>query len=250
MAVDKRIPGIQGARQATVDELRAALAHRGGARVLKSVETMLGLIERRRPAPAIELVSGDLEVDGLSPRSPWILVVDGNLRATGDLSFATEPYQMSLLVVTGEVSARHLRFSGSAACYIGGPLVLSGYCLGDHGDEGAELHAERVRARAVLLDATGLDTPHIDAVVCSSKGWRLPMHIDYLRTETHRDIFVSEVLDEEESLDLALAWERAHGGGELFLAGKLEALRDKPSPGATKRRPKNTRKKPGTRQSD
>lgn len=70
----------------------------------------------RQSAPVIELVSGDGDVDELAPESPWILVVDGDVRATGDLDFATGPYEQSLLLVTGDVSARHFRFNSGAAC--------------------------------------------------------------------------------------------------------------------------------------
>jgi hypothetical protein len=222
---------VLGARAATADDVRARLARNNDVEVFGWVAEVLDQIQmradnHRTPAPVIELVSGDVDVDELAPRSPWILVVDGNLRASGDLDFGTRPYERSLLLVTGDVSARHFRFNSAAACYIAKRLVLSGCCFGDHGDESAELYAQLVRARAILLDhVTGINAPELDAVVCSSKGWGLPMHVAYDRAEEHPTIFAPEVLDEEGALDLELAWTHTHEGRELFLPGVLDRLR-------------------------
>ncbi|AKV01436.1 hypothetical protein AKJ09_08099 [Labilithrix luteola] len=223
-----------GARAATADDVRDILVRHNDADVFGWVEEILDQIEQRAqnhgtPAPVIELVSGNVEVDELAPKSPWILVVDGDLKATGDLDFATGPYEQSLLLVTGDVSARHFRFNSGAACYIAKRLVLSGCCFGDHGDESAALFAQLVRAHAILLDhVTGINAPELDAVVCSSEGWGLPMHVNYGRSEEHPTLFVPEVLDAERRLDLERAWAHAHGGGELFLPGVHDRLRSTP----------------------
>lgn len=205
-----------GARLLTADDLRA----------LFTGEWWLEVLEYGDEPPAVHFVEGDLAVESLAPGDgPWALVVHGDLHATGDLDFSTSDYKVSLLVVRGSVRTRNLRFTNGANCIVSHDLDASGYVLGRYGDESAQLVVGgTLRARALLLDhVTGCDAGAIEAIVCSSAGWRLPLDLDY-SAESHEDLLVPEALAGG-TIGIAEAWEVATRGRELFLPGVEERLR-------------------------
>ena len=227
----------------TRDDVRALFIRHAHEDVFDWVEDVLDQIDGRRAnhpderVAEIELVRGDLEVAELSRESPFILVVDGNLRATGDLDFATGPYQQSLVVVMGEVAARHFRFNSGASVFIHRNLTLTGECFGDHGDESADLYCQKLAARALILDhVTGVNATELDCVVCSAKGWGLPQHIDYGAKDTHAELFVPEVLSDN-GLSVEEAYAYAHAGNDIFLPGVLERLRATKPPTVPRSKP-------------
>ena len=178
----------------------------------------------REPIP-VHFVDHGLELDALAPGAgPWALIVHGDLHATGDLDFWTSDYKCSLLVVQGNVRARNFRFTNGATCVVAHDLEARDYVLGRYGDESARLEVGgMLRARALLLDhVTGVDAKEIDAIVCSTEGWGLPIDIDYYAENT--DVFVPAVLDEDR-LDLHLAWEAASHGAPVLLPEAEQRLR-------------------------
>ena len=227
----------------TRDDVRELFIRHAHEDVFDWVEDILDQIAKRREnhpnerVAEIEIVRGDLEVADLSRESPFILVVDGNLRATGDLDFATGPYQQSLVVVMGEVTARHFRFNSGASVFIHRNLTLTGECFGDHGDESADLYCQKLAARALILDhVTGVNATELDCVVCSADGWGLPQHIDYSAQDSHAELFVFEVLSDS-GLSVEAAYAYAHAGNDIFLPGVLERLRATKPPTVPRSKP-------------
>jgi hypothetical protein len=227
----------------TRDDVRELFARHGQDDVYDWVEDILDQIDQRREnhpderVAEIELVRGDLEVADLSRKSPFILVVDGNLHSTGDLDFATGPYQQSLVVVMGEVTARHFRFNSGASVFIHRNLTLTGECFGDHGDESADLYCQKLAARALILDhVTGVNATELDCVVCSADGWGLPQHIDYAAKDTHAELFVPDVLSDS-GLSVEAAYAYAHAGNDIFLPGVVERLRATKPPTVPRSKP-------------
>ncbi|MEO8844404.1 MAG: hypothetical protein ABI591_06180 [Kofleriaceae bacterium] len=218
----------------TRDDVRELFVRHGQVDVFDWVEDILDQLDGRRAnhrVAEIELVRGDLEVADLSRESPFILVVDGNLRATGDLDFATG----SLVVVMGEVTARNFRFGGSV--FINRNLTLTGDCFGDHGDESAVLYCQKLSARALLLDhVTGVHVTELDCIVCSAEGWGLPQHIDYEAKDTHAELFVPEVL-RDNAFSVEAAYACAHAGEDIFLPGVHERLRATKPPPVVRNKP-------------
>lgn len=162
-------------------------------------------------------VSGDTIVAG---DGPWAVVVHGDLVVTGDLDFSTTDYAVSALVVRGNVSARHFRFTNGANCFITGDLTCSGIVVGRYGDESARLVVDgRLKARALMLDhVTGTEAQDLDCLVCAARGWGLPQDID-LGAESHRELLHAATLDRDGSVDMHQVWSHVSAGGELFLPG-------------------------------
>ncbi|MCP3064163.1 hypothetical protein LXT21_35865 [Myxococcus sp. K38C18041901] len=176
-----------------------------------------------KPVPEIHLVTGPVRLEKLVPKSPWILVVDGDLEVAGDIDLSTSPYDISLFVVFGEVRARNLRFSGSACCYVTKSVELTGGCFGDHGDESAELHTARLKARVLMLDGnTGVNATELDAVVFASEGWGLPLH--FTSKDVASEVFVPEAL-KGDSFHEGSVWKLMVSGKDPFLPGALGKLR-------------------------
>lgn len=173
----------------------------------------------RQPLPPVHFFDRSLAIDSLAPGDgPWAIIVHGDLHATADLDFATTDYRCSLLVVLGNVHARNFRFTNGATCVVAQDLVARDYVFGRYGDESARLEVGgTLRARALLLDhVTGATATDIDAIVCTTEGWGLPIDIDY--SSNHTDIFVPSILDDDR-IDMYLAWEAATAGDDLFLPG-------------------------------
>ena len=206
-----------GAKLLSADDVRALFA---GAWWHEVFSTM-------RPT-MVQFFDHSLAVDELAPGDgPWAIIVHGDLHATGDLDFTTSDYKTSLLVVQGGVRARNFRFTNGATCVVAHDLVASDFVMGRYGDESARLEVGGVlRARALLLDhVTGVDVSELDAIVCTSEGWRLPIDIEY--QAKHGSIFEPEVLHDG-SIDLGLAWQAATAGDPIFLPGVEAELRTTP----------------------
>ncbi|WP_141617215.1 hypothetical protein [Myxococcus sp. AB036A] len=179
--------------------------------------------QQNQPAVEIHLATGLVRADTIAPASPWILVVDGDLEVASDIDLSTQPYDISLFVVLGSVHAKNLRFSGSACCYVTKSVELAGGCFGDHGDEAAELHTIRLKARVLMLDGnTGVNAQHLDAVVFASQGWGLPRH--FTDDDVAADFFVAEALDEDGGIDEGAVWELMTSGKDPFQPGALATL--------------------------
>ena len=177
--------------------------------------------------PPVHFVEGSLSVDDLDAGDgPCALIVQGDVHASGNLDFGTSDYKVSALVVFGSVHARNFRFTNGANCYVVHDLIVRDYVFGRYGDESAGLAVGGLlKARGVLLDhVTGVDAAELDAIVCASAGWRLPMDIDY-EADEHRDVFVSDVLDDRGRIDLFRAWVVAVRGEPVFMPGVEERLR-------------------------
>lgn len=178
----------------------------------------------------VHFVDDSVAIDGnlVAGTGPWNLVVHGDLHATGDLDFATGDYKTSLLVVLGAVRARNFRFTNGATCVVAHDLDAKDYVFGRYGDESARLEVGgTLRARALLLDhVTGVDADTLDAIVCTARGWGLPIDIDYYAD--NRGVFAPDILDDEGRLDHYLAWAAATSGAPVLLAdaeARLEASR-------------------------
>ena len=198
----------------TQDDLRQLFA---GADWLWVLDT----IARETP---VQFHEGGLAVDAFAPTpGPWIVIIHGDLQATGDVVLETGDYKCSLLVVFGSVRARSFRFMQGASCVIVHDLVVDDCVVGRYGDESASLEVGgRLQARAVLLDhVTGVTAGTLDAVVCSARGWGLPIDIEY-EGEDHRNWFVPAVLSDEGRLDMGKAW---HHAGDVFRPNAIDQLR-------------------------
>ncbi|HEY0250771.1 MAG TPA: hypothetical protein VGC41_04560 [Kofleriaceae bacterium] len=214
---------------ATRDDIRQLFENHGEPDVFDWVEEVLDRIDQRaethpdEPKAVAEILVGDQTVEDVKLPSPYIYIVDGSLRGR-NLDFGTDVYEQSLVIVMGDVEAVNFKFDSGANVFIKGDLKLRGALFGHHGDGGADLYCQMLRARAVLLDhVTGLNAREIDAVVCSAEGWGLPMHVDY-NGAGHAELFVPEILDEG-SLRIEPAWAHATAGGDVFLPGAWEKLR-------------------------
>ncbi|WP_426747775.1 hypothetical protein VZQ01_10790 [Myxococcus faecalis] len=215
-------------RVVPLDELKARFEAANEAETFSWFVQNLEHIQERagqhdNPVPEIHLATGPVRLEKLVPESPWILVVDGDLEVAGDIDLSTSPYDISLFVVFGEVRARNLRFSGSACCYVTKSVELTGGCFGDHGDESAELHTARLKARVVMLDGhTGVNATELDAVVFAGEGWGLPLH--FTSKDVAAEFFVPEALDEDGYHEESV-WELMASGKDPFLPGAWEKLR-------------------------
>lgn len=207
----------------TLDQLGAKRLQADDIRQLFPDAWWLEIFDLMDDVPAVSFVEGDLQVDSLAAGAgPWAIVVHGDLHATGDLDFATSDYKTSLLVVHGNVRARNFRFTNGANCVVVHDLLATNYVFGRYGDESAQLCVGgTLAARALLLDhVTGTNAELIDAIVCSTPGWRLPIDIDYYAEQ--RDTFAAEVLDDEGRIELYTAWIAATRG-EPVLRPEAEA---------------------------
>ena len=227
----------------TRDDVRELFKKHGQDDVYDWAEEVLDQIDGRREShpnervAEIEIVHGDLDLAELVLEGPFIVIIDGNLRATGDLDFTTAVYQRSLVVVFGEVTARHFRFNSGASVFINRNLTLAGECFGDHGDESAELYCQKLTARALILDhVTGVNATELDCVVCSADGWGLPQHVDYAAKEGHAELFAPEVLSEGISVEQAYA--HAHANNDIFLPGAYDRLRATKPPTVPRSKPR------------
>jgi hypothetical protein len=172
----------------------------------------------------VQFHEGGLAVEALAlHEGPWIVIVHGDLHATGDIVLETGDYKCSLLVVFGSVRARSFRFMQGASCVVVHDLVVDDCVLGRYGDESATLEVGgRLQARALLLDhVTGVTAGTLDAVVCSARGWQLPLDIDY-QGEDHGNWFVPAVLRDDGRIDMAKIW---HHSGDVFRPNAIAQLR-------------------------
>lgn len=189
-------------------------------------EWWLEVFDQMADGTPVVFVEGSVSVDSYAAGAgPWAIVIHGDLHATGDLDFSTSDYKTSLLVVRGSVRARNFQFTNGATCAISEDLVCSELVIGRYGDESARLEVGgTLRARALLLDhVTGVSARVLDALVCSSRGWGLPMDIEY--EASHEDIFESSVIDADHRLVMWAAWEAATSGKPIFLRGAENRLR-------------------------
>jgi hypothetical protein len=206
-----------GARMMTFDDVRGLFP---GAE-------WLWILDTTTADTPVHFVEGELVLDDLEAGDgPWVLIVHGDLIASGDLDFGTSDYKTSALVVCGSLRARNFQFTNGAQCVVLHDITVTGCVFGRYGDESAFLSADgTLRAHAVLLDhVTGVSAPVIDAVVCGSRGWRLPIDINY-EADSHADIFVREALDEDDRFQPYRGWQRVTAGEPLFLPGAHERLR-------------------------
>lgn len=184
----------------------------------------LWVLDTIAPATPVRFIEGGLAVDAFATDGgPWIVIVHGDLQATGTIELLTGDYQCSLFVVLGSVRAKRFCFMQGAACFIAHDLVVDDIVIGRYGDESAMLEVGgTLTARAVLLDhVTGVTAGRFDAVACSARGWQLPLDIDY-QGEDHRSWFVPAVLDGDGRLDLAKAWRYS---GDVFRPNAIDQLR-------------------------
>lgn len=196
-----------------------------------AVEDVRGLFANQWWLEALGLVNhvwfteGDLAVDDLDAgRGPWALVVHGDLIGR-DLDFATGDYQESLLAVRGSLRARNFLFTAGATCSIAHDMTVDNVIIGRYGDESARLCVEgALRARLLLLDhVTGCDANTIDAIVCSDRGWGLPIDISYA-ADSHEDTFIRDALDGQ-TVDLFAVWKVVRDGRDPLVAGAEARLR-------------------------
>jgi hypothetical protein len=210
----------------TLDDLGARMMSADDVRALFPGEWWHDFFDQMNDVPPVHFIEGSLSVDDLDAGDgPWALIVHGDVHATGNLDFGTSDYKVSALVVFGSVHARNFRFTNGANCYVVHDLIARDFVFGRYGDESARLAVGGLlKARAVLLDhVTGVDAAELDAIVCATEGWQLPLDIDYYADVS--DLFVSDVIDVDGRIDLFRAWTVAARGEAVFAPGAEERLR-------------------------
>lgn len=91
-----------------------------------------------------------------APRAPFGLLVLGDLSIDGDLVYDSgKPGEVSVIVVDGDLRARHLLYRGGAILVVTGNVTLDGTCFGIYG--GRDMAADMwvggtMSARGVILD--------------------------------------------------------------------------------------------------
>jgi hypothetical protein len=223
----------------SLDEIKKRFEAENEAQMFGWFTDQLGYIqeraERKQKPTELHLAKGPIHLDTLKPNSPWILVIDGDLDVSGDIDLSTEPYDMSLFVVFGNVRAKNFRFSGSACCFVSKSLELSGGCFGDHGDESAELHCAKLTARVLVLDGhTGVNAAELNTVVFASEGWGLPRH--FTENDNAADFFVVDVLTDD-GIHEEEVWNLMTSGRDPFLPGAYEKLRARVVDGKARQKP-------------
>lgn len=217
----------------TVDEIKKRFEAENELETFGWFEDQLEFINQRakqkeKSPPPMQLVKRPVKLADLELKSPWILVIDGDLEVTGDIDLSTEPYDMSVFVVLGNVRARKFRFSGSACCFVSKSVELTGGCFGDHGDESAELITAKLKARVLVLDhVTGVEVDELDAVVFGSEGWGLPLALT--DDDNAADFVVEEALSEDGIHEPGM-WDLMTSGRDPFLPGAYEKLRARVKP--------------------
>lgn len=213
---------LPGARWLTAAEVRALFPGASWHEVVQQIADRRAEHGEDPDAAWVQFVEGDVAVDSfVAGALAWAIVVHGDLRATGDLDFATTDYETSLLVVRGSVHARNFRFASGAACEIAHELIVRELVSGRYGDESAYLAVGgALRARVLALDhATGCSAGTLDAIVHASPGWRLP--IDIAEPSTAFD----PALVDGPFLDHARLWPHVTAGRPILQPAAEPALR-------------------------
>ncbi|WP_147445172.1 hypothetical protein [Corallococcus sp. CA053C] len=209
---------------ATLAELHSSLH-------LHRREAELAEFERPNGPPSctVRIIDGGVDGPGNvdTGRGPYVVLINGPLKASGHLNLWTDDYLPGLVIVRGDLRARTLSFGNGARVFVEGSVFVDDFLFGQYGDHNAVLSATgELRARASFLGAYAYiyaDGGVRSLIYAPRGGWEtLEPDIENEGVGDGAGFFDPAVLDRYGDLDFRLAIQAARDGRSLFLPGVEE----------------------------